>query len=356
MLRRLEQLLSLATDTHLQVVPQLLPLAIAGAIHLPSWATAASYAADMMLSTKFGPLMIVRNEQRPPLVWERTINKTEVRDLWANPTMRTAQRRLIGEVVGYFGDHPTITGWELGSGIELARPPAASDAAGDWLGETADAARQAGARGPLFYAATLRSLRRREGPRPEAIVEAKITPVISLLPTEPPFDGLPLTPEMLRFVAALVRSLCGQAPALIVGAPAVTKAAGPIIADPAYGRSVDVPLLDHDAYARLIETALPELEAAGVPQLWFAHAFCYGQPFPPERAHTITERMMGLFDTDGGELPVASAVQRFRAQPAVAEQPPTPLDVDDYWADPAAAVRRLWRGWQFDPDNEDQRT
>jgi hypothetical protein len=222
-LRSLEQTLDLAADARLRVVPSLMPLAIAGAIHLPAWTTAASLAADMVMATKFGPLLIVRSESQPPLIWERTAHQTEVRDLWTNPAMREGQRKLIAEVVGYFADHPALRGWEIGSGIELARLPSSSDAAAEWLAETAESMREHGARGSLFYAATLRSLLRREGPRPESIVEAGVTPVVSLVPPEPAWIGQRLTAEMLRFAAALVRSLCGAAPVLIVGAPAISR-------------------------------------------------------------------------------------------------------------------------------------
>lgn len=345
-LRALEQTLAIAEDTRLGVVPGLLPLIVAGAIHLPAWATAASYAADMVMATKFGPLLIVRNET-PPLVWERTKHATEVRDLWANPAMRVAQRKLIAEVVGYFGDHPVLRGWEIGSGVELARGPASAGAGAEWLGQTADIVREHGARGPLYYGATLRALIRREGPRPESMSEAQCVPVLNLVPPEPAFERQALTLEALRFVAALVQSLCNTAPVLVFGAPAIANAAQQSFADQAYGRAIEQPLLDHDAYANLIETALPELRRAGLPGVWLAHAFCYPQPFVPETAHSQRERMMGLFDTGGDELPVAKAVQRFAAQPAPETTQPLPaLDVEGYWDDPAASFRRLWQRWQ----------
>lgn len=346
-LRLLEQALTLIEDARLKVVPGLLPLAIAGAIHLPAWATASSFAADMMLSTRFGPLLIVRNEAPPPLVWERTRRQSEIRDLWTNPTMRAAQRKLITEIVGYFGDHPVISGWELGSGIELGRLPSSSDAAAEWFGETADVVRQSGARTPLFYGATLRSLIRREGPRPAAIVAARCTPVINLVPPEPPFARQALTPEIVQFVAALVRSLAGVAPVIALGAPAVPNAEGRIFADNAYGHAIEQPLLDPDGYARLIETVLPRLHAAGAPGLWFTHALCYPEPFVPAGAHSRREQMMGLFDIDGDELPVAKAVQQFAAQPAPETRTPfAELDIEDYWNDPAAGFGRLWARWQ----------
>ena len=346
-LRTLEQMLRLAEDARLRVEPSLFPLAVAGSIHLPAWATAASYAADMMLATKFGPLLIVHNHTPPPLVWERTQHETEVRDLWTNPAMRAAQRKLIAEVVGYFGDHSALRGWELGSGWELARLPSSSDAALEWLGETADVAREHGARGTLSYALTLRALLRREGPRPEALRAAQCSPTVSLIPLEPAFQRQPLTPELLRFIAALAQSLGGAAPRLLLGAPAVTNAADQTFADRAYGRDVEQPLIDHDAYAQLIETALPELRQAELPGVWFAHAFCYGQPFVPATAHSLRERMMGLFDTGGEELPVAQAVRRFVGQPTPETTTPLPkLDVEDYWSDPAANMQRLARLWQ----------
>lgn len=346
-LRALEQMLTLAEDARLRVEPSLFALAVAGAIHLPVWTTAASYAADMMLATKFGPLLIIRNDTPPPLVWERTQHETEVRDLWTNPAMRTAQRKLIAEVVGYFGDHPALRGWELGSGWELARLPSSADAALEWLGETADVAREHGARGTLSYTLTLRALLRREGPRPEALRAAQCSPTISLLPLEPAFQRQPLTPELLRFIAALVQSLGGAAPRLLLGAPAVANAADQTFADRAYGRAVEQPLIDHDAYAGLVETTLPDLRQAGLPGIWFAHAFCYGQPFVPAGAHSLRERMMGLFDTGGEELPVALAVRRFAGQSAPEATTPLPkLDVEDYWSDPSGNLQRLWQQWQ----------
>lgn len=346
-LRALEQTLTLAEDTRLGVEPSLFPLAIAGAIHLPAWATAASYAADMMLATKFGPLLIVRNDTPPPLVWQRTQHETEVRDLWTNPAMRTAQRKLIAEVVGYFGDHPALRGWELGSGWELARLPSSSDAMLEWLGETADVAREHGARGTLSYGLTLRALLRREGPRPESLRAAQCSPTISLLPPEPALQRQPLTAELVRFVAALVQSLGGTAPRIMLGAPAVANAAQQTFADRAYGRDVEQPLMDHDNYAHLIETVLPELRHAGLPGVWFAHAFCYGQPFVPAGAHSLRERMMGMFDTGGEELPVALAVRRFAQQPAPEQTTALPaVDVEEYWSDPAASFQRLWQRWQ----------
>lgn len=346
-LRLLEQALALAEDTRLRVVPGLFPLAIAGAIHIPAWTTAASFAADMMLSTKFGPLLIIRNESPPPLVWERTKHNTEVRDLWTNPAMREAQRKLIEEVVGNFGDHPIVSGWELGNGIELARVPSSPDAAAEWLGETADVARQYGARGTLYYGATLRSLVRRDGLRPDAIVAAHCTPVINLAAPEPALTRRIPTPELHRFIATLVRSLCGVAPVLQIGAPAIARSEGQTFADNAYGHAVEQPLLDHDGYARLVETSLPELRAMDVPAVWFSHAFCYAEPFAPPSAHSRREQMMGLFDTDGDELPVVRAVVQVAQQPKPETQADfKPLDVENYWNDPARHFQRLWEQWQ----------
>jgi hypothetical protein len=350
-LRSLEQVLELASDARLRVVPVLLPLAVAGAIHLPAWATAASFAADLTLSTKFGPLLLVRNESRPPLVWEQTQHESEVRDLWTNPAMRAAQGKLIAEVVGYFGDHPVLSGWELGSGIELAYVPSSSDAAAEWLGQTAELAREHGARGSLFYTATLRTMLRRDGPRPQAIAAAGCVSVVSLVPPEPVWEGQPLTSDMLLFVAALVRSLGGQLPMLMLGAPSVANSSGRVFVDRAYGRAVDQPLLDHDQYAQLIEMALPQLQAAGVPSMWFLHAFCYREPFLPAQAHSQREQMMGLFDTNGAELPVAAAVRRAAQQsPSSQTLALQELDVEDYWNDPAASFRRLWQEWQAGND------
>lgn len=350
-LRLLEQALALADDARLRVVPSLLPLAIGGAVHLPAWTTADSFAADLELATKFGPLLIVRSDTRPPLVWERTRHDTEVRDLWTNPAMRAAQRRLIAEVVGNFADHGAISGWEIGHGVEMARVPSSAGVFGEWLGETVDMLREHGARGDLFYAATLRSLSRREGPRPESIVEARAVPVLSVVPPEPLLAATPLTADALRFVAALVASLCGTAPVLLLGAPAIANAQSRSFVDQAYGAQIQQPLLDHDQYAELIEGALPDLRAHGVPGVWFAHAWCYAAPFVPAEAHSRREQMMGLFDTTGEDLPVARAVQVAAAQPAPESITPLPrLDVEDYWDDPAASARRLWKQWRAAED------
>lgn len=345
-LRTLEQALELANDAGLQVVPVLFPLAVAGAVHLPAWVTSASFAADLELSTKFGPLLLVRNSARAPLVWERTQHQSEVRDVWTNPVMRTAQRKLIEEIVGYFGDHPAVSGWELGSGWELAHVPPSSDAAAEWLGITADVVRQVGAQGTLFYNATLRTLTRRDGPRPQAIADAGCVPVMGVTATELAWPGQTLTVDRMLFVAALVRSLGGGVPWLQWGAPAVTNGSGRTFADRAYGRAVEQPLFDHDEYALLAETALPRLQAAGVGGTWLEHAFCYRTPFVPAAAHSQREQMMGLFDADGAELPVAAAVRHAAQQPVSPDAAALPqLDVEDYWNDPAGNFNRLWQAW-----------
>lgn len=351
-LRALERTLNLAGDARLKVVPALLPLAIAGAIHVPEWATASSFAADMELSTRFGPLLIVRNQSSPPLVWERTSHASEVRDLWTNPAMRDAQRSLIGEVVGNFADHEAISGWELGSGLELARAPSSNDAAATWLGETAESLREHGARGRLMYGLNLRALVRGEGPRPEAIVEAACTPVVNLVPPEPTFAGVALAPDAARFVAALLRSLCGELPIVTIGAAALPGAAGRSIVDRAYGVQVQQPLLDPDAYADLAATSIADLRAAGAPGLMFAHAYCYGQPFVPTDAHSRREALMGLFDPQGQELPIANAVAQAAGVEPPAQTVELPaLDVDDYWDDAAASFRRLWEAWNLPEDS-----
>jgi len=349
-LRAFERALNLAEDARLKVLPSLMPVAVAGAIHLPAWATAASLAADMELSTRFGPLLIVPNQSSPPLVWERTSHASEVRDLWTNPAMRDAQRTLIAEVVGNFADHGAIGGWELGSSLELARTPSSSDAAATWLGETAELVREHGARGRLLYGLSVRALTRGEGPRPEAIVQAACTPIVSLVPPEPGFAGEALASDTARFVAALVRSLCGETPMLGLGCAALSGAAGRSMADRAYGAQIQQPLLDPDAYAELAATSIAELRTGGAPGVLFAHAYCYGQPFVPADAHSRRETLMGLFDLQGQELPIARAVQQAAAaEPAETIQLPA-LDVENYWDDAAGSFRRLWEQWNT-PEN-----
>lgn len=351
-LRAFERALDLAGDAHLQVIPALMPVAIQGAIHIPVWATADSLEADLALSTRFGPLLIVRSETSPPLVWQRTSHGSEVRDLWDNPAMRDAQRTLLAEVVGNFADHGAISGWELGDGLELARAPASDDAAATWLGETAELAREHGARGRLWYGLSMRALARGVGPRPEAVVQAGCTPIISLVPPEPTLAGVALAPDTTRFVASLVRSLCGEAPVVTLGAPALAGAAGRSIADGAYGWAVQQPLLDPDAYAELAATSIADLRAAGAPGLLFAHAFCYGQPFVPADAHSRRETMMGLFDPQGQDLPIARAVEQAAAVEPPAESVELPaLDVENYWDNPADAFRRLWEQWNTPEEN-----
>jgi hypothetical protein len=346
-LRALEQILELVEHARLGAVPTLWPVAIAGAIHVPDWATAASYAADLTLSTKFGPLLIVQSETRSPIVWQQSNHNTQVRDLWTNPAMLDAQRKLISEVIGYFGDHPVIRGWEMGSGIELARIPASSDATAEWLGQINELARQHGARGTLFYGATLRALLRREGPRPAAMKEAGIVPAIDVIVPDPMLNHEPLTAEFLQFIAALVHSLGGDPPALIIGAPSIADAGAHTFTDQAYGRTIQQPLLDLDAYAQLVQTALSQLQVTGAAGVWFAHTYCYAQPFVPTEAHSRRDQMMGLWDIDGRELPVAEAVRRVGQQPAPTETVMLPvLDVEDYWADPITHFRRLWQQWQ----------
>jgi hypothetical protein len=56
--------------------------------------------------------------------------------------------------------------------------------------------------------------------------------------------------------------------------------------------------------------------------------------------------MMGVFDADGSELPIAAAVRRAAQAPDPTTTMPLPeLDVEDYWLDPQGNFNRLWQAW-----------
>lgn len=346
-MRALEQTLDAASDAHLRVMPALFVGAALGGLFFPRWATTSDISSDLLLTMRFGPLLRVSAEPRAPIIYDGALHETDLRDLYTEPAMREAQRYLIGEVLGYFAGHPAVWGWELGSGWEHGRPPASSDAVAEWAGTLIEQAREIDSDVIMTYGASLRSLTRQKGPRPEHLAQSSAIPSISLAPPLPVQLSAREYPSFVAFVAALVTALTGRRPIVSgLGLPVDIRGGhGLAVQSEAFGVPITLPLLDEEEHAVLIADTLEAAARQGAPVALLAHAFDYPESLwsAPPLAMARAERGMGVLRDDGSERPAVVALRMTPPEPA-----PQVIEVDpeEYWRNPALHLRRLWAEWR----------
>jgi endo-1,4-beta-mannosidase len=354
-MRALEQALDSAQSSGLRVVAALFAGAMGGALQLPAWTTGAALLQDdVRLATRFGPLLLP-SEPQPPVVYEDMYHETAVRALYRDSAQIEAQRYLIREVVGYFGQHPAIWAWQLGYELERARLPRSAEEAHDWLALLSDIAREQGA-ARLLGAASTRSLARREALRPEHLAELSDVVALHAWPYEPLRVAQPQRPTALLVLHALSVALAGR-PVLVanLGLATAPDNHAQWVGDRAFGRAVRTYLASEDEQAGFVEQALAALYRAGAAGAWLAAyadapADLLASP-PFDRSRHA--RTLGLVRGDGREKPAAEVLRRFAEQlrggalGAHGSSPPAlEIDPDDYWRDPAGEMQRLLRSWE----------
>lgn len=359
-LNALELALEAAHESGLRVVAGLFPVALGGALQLPSWANGDDPLDQLRRMVRVaGPTLVAPPARGPLLLADRRYRPNQANDLFTDPKVLAAQRYLIREAVGYFGSHPALEAWQLGEGLERVHKPASDAAAHEWLAAMAEAVREQRAGARVLGVVSAHTLGTRAGPRPEHIADTCDLLGVAADPPQPPGGERINHARFVLFLHALAAAL-GRRPALVtqLGLPTVAKgrpgwgATEPgdqpgWISDQAYGQPLRAYRGDGELQAVLIEQALDGLQRGGASGAWLAAYADYppalGREPPLDRA--IRERTLGLVDSAGNEKLAAAAVRRFAAQrlPVHATAPAIDIDPDRYWRDPKRELARLWR-------------
>jgi hypothetical protein len=358
-LQALEHALDAAGEAGMRVVAALFPVALGGALQLPSWANGSDPLDELRRATRIaGPAIVVRPSAAPPLLYDDRYRTNQSNDLFTDTRVLDAQRYLIHELVGYFGPHPALYAWQLGEGLERVHKPESAAAVYDWFAVMVEALRAERPNARVLGVVSDRALQNTTGPRPEQI--AATCDLLGVAadppqPPQPPESQRPNHGAYVAFLHALAASL-GRRPALVtsLGLPTVPGAGlggndrdqPGWIADSAYGRGLRAYRGELEQQATFVEATLDRLQRAGASGAWLAAYADYPEAIwrvpPLDRA--IRERTLGLVDASGREKPAAAALARFAAErrPIRDVAPPLDADPERYWREPKRELARLW--------------
>ncbi|GAB4121427.1 MAG: hypothetical protein Fur005_33690 [Roseiflexaceae bacterium] len=346
----LEQALDAAQIANLRVVPLLFPVALDGTLWLPAWANGPSLLDELSGTAGIGPTITIAAAQGPAVFVEGSYRANRARDLFSyRPTLR-AQRFLIDQVVGYFGQHPAIWAWQLGEGLERVRRPASAEESRAWYQSMADQLRSRRPNAQVLGVTNLNNMSRKAGPRPEDLAASCDLLGVSGDPPEPVGPSNRHT-TFISFCHAVAAGLA-QRQVLVasLGMPTIEQRGGGWVNEQVYGRQRQIFYADQEQQATFLETAIDRLMRAGAAGVWLSS---YADQ-PSERwssapfdLHPRT-RTQGIIDGAGREKRAVVALRdlaRRRMDPPT-PQPPQTLDPERHWYNPSHSIRELWRGFE----------
>jgi hypothetical protein len=356
-LHALEHALDAAGEAGLRVVAALFPVALGGALQLPSWANGADPLDELRRATRLvGPALIVRPANTPPLLYDGAYRTNKAADLFTDTTVLDAQRYLIREMVGYFGAHPALSAWQIGEGLERVHRPESAGAVHEWFAAMVEAVRAQREGARVLGVISARGLVSPVGPRPDHVAATCDLLGVAADPPEPPANERPNHSSYVAFLHALTAAL-GRRPALVAefglatapepGSTGVEGERPGWINDSAYGRGLRAYRGDAEQQSIFVESTLDRLHGAGATGAWLAAYADYPPALwrEPPLDRAARERTLGLIDASGREKPAAAALRRFAAErrEVVDVAPPIDADPERYWRDPKREFERLWR-------------
>jgi hypothetical protein len=344
----LEHALDAAGEAGLRVVVALFPVALGGALQLPSWANGADPIDELRRATRLvGPALVVRPSGAPALLYDRGYHANQADDLFTDTRALDAQRYLIAEVVGYFGAHPALHAWQLGEGLEYIHKPQSASAAQEWFASMVETVREQRAGARVLGVVSARALASAAGPRPEHVAATCDLLGVAADPPQPPANQRPNHSAYVEYLYGLTAVLGGRS-ALVTSLALPTAPDGRAgwINDSAYGRGLRAYRGEPEQQSIFVEATLDRLQRAGAAGAWLAAYADYSPALwrEPPLDRAARERTLGLVDADGREKPAAAALQRFAAERRIALEAAPPLDVDPerYWREPKREFERLW--------------
>jgi beta-galactosidase len=298
MLDELEQVLDIAEETGLDVMPTFFTGNMSGAIWLPAWA----------LSDR-------PHTGKKPIIVNGHYADREPRNLFADAFMLKAQVYFIDEVVGRFCGHEAICAWDLGNEIDGVVAPGSYDNAWLWARILSQAIKAHDTRHPITYGAHPPSLTQYGG-----LALSELAPNLDFLsihgyPLYSEVARSPVDPDFAPFVTELAAALGGK-PALMQEFGACTAPLGKptqTITDDFLGELKPQVLLSEEEEAAYYATVLPRLYQVGA---LGALAWCYTDYSPslwtrPPLDRAKRERTFGLVRTDRSLKPAAEVFRTF---------------------------------------------
>ncbi|MGQ9549582.1 MAG: glycoside hydrolase 5 family protein [Roseiflexus sp.] len=349
-MRSLEHALDVAHTTGLRVVPALFPVAVLGQLQIPVWANGPDIIGALQRAHRRQSLLIIRPPGLVPVLTGGWYRPVRCGDMFSEPMIIEAQRYLIREIAGYFGDHPAVWAWQAGEGFERVHRPESDQAAARWFETIAHELRQVAPRAVCMGVVSSVGLKRRSGPRLEDVAKYCALTGVVVDPPETPIENQMRHTNPAAYLHALAAGLAEQRMIVIgVGMPATTGGEAPgWFEDDLFGQTRVLYRGTVAEQAEFINTALERLYSDGAAGVWlpvFAD-FPEEQWQTPPLDRTRRYRTMGVIDDRGREKPAAAAVRdiarRLRDTATKRRQPPA-VDAERYWSNPEHAFREWWQ-------------
>jgi endo-1,4-beta-mannosidase len=329
MIARLVEVVQIAADAGLSIVPTLVVINMSGLIWWPNW----------MLDARGKP-----------------------RDLFADPAILQSQVVFAESCANALGGTGAIRAFDLANEIDDAQQPSSREMATRWAAALAGAIRRAAPGIPVRIGAHLPSLTTNNNMRIDDLASVVDEDVMHAYPLYSDQARSVLDPELVPFSCALTAALSGR------GRPAIMQefglctaprgSPGHTITDDFLGTPTSQYLATEDEQAAYYGGVLDRLVRTGAGG---AYAWCYADYDPrlydrAPFATAVRERSFGLVRSDGTEKPAAEVFRRFRkhrdaegleTDKARAREIPKVLDVtaDEYYRDPTSHFARLYARW-----------
>lgn len=329
MIARLVEVVQIAADAGLAVVPTLVVINMSGLIWWPSW----------MLDAR-----------------------GKARDLFADPTILQSQVLFAESCANALRGTKAIRAFDLANEIDDAQQPSSREAGTRWAAALTGAIRGAAPGIPVRIGAHLPSLTTNNNMRIDDLASVVDEDVMHAYPLYSDHARSFLDPELAPFSCALTAALSGRGkPAIMQEFGLCTTSAGSparTITDDFLGTPTPQYLATEEeqaAYYGEVLDGLMETGAGG------AYAWCYTDYDPrlydrAPFATAVRERSFGLVRSDGTEKPAAELFRKFRKLRdaegrkmgrSLVRDIPKVLDVtaDEYYRDPTAHFTRLYARW-----------
>ncbi|HEY3746021.1 MAG TPA: cellulase family glycosylhydrolase [Gemmatimonadaceae bacterium] len=329
MIARLVEVVQIAADAGLSIVPTLVVINMSGLIWWPNW----------MLDARGKP-----------------------RDLFADPAILQSQVVFAESCANALGGTGAIRAFDLANEIDDAQQPSSREMATRWAAALAGAIRRAAPGIPVRIGAHLPSLTTNNNMRIDDLASVVDEDVMHAYPLYSDQARSVLDPELVPFSCALTAALSGR------GRPAIMQefglctaprgSPGHTITDDFLGTPTSQYLATEDEQAAYYGGVLDRLVRTGAGG---AYAWCYADYDPrlydrAPFATAVRERSFGLVRSDGTEKPAAEVFRRFRkhrdaegleTDKARAREIPKVLDVtaDEYYGNPTSHFARLYARW-----------
>lgn len=327
-------LLALAGDQHLRVLPTLFSGPLDGAFFFPDWCLDPQPLRPSV--------RIISNG--------REVKHGVLRPIFTDNRWLRAQKHLLDELVGFFGNHPAVWGWDLGAWAEQLPMDLSRTAWEEWVGQMGERIGELSPGRVRTWGLGQRVVTRRFPLGLTALAALLDQAAISVFTFTDPRDPLDLLPA--RFACDLLRTLGVPAPLIhALGLPTVAAGApGEVRPDRVWRAPRWIYVASEEEQRAYVAEALRlafEQGAAGV-FLWCYADYSADLHAEPPYDLALWARTCGLLRADGSEKLVLRALAEFVGQRANQElgQPGArgrvlDLDAERYARDPKIEFARL---------------